>query len=181
MSTTTETPAPMSVADLIEHPPTMNVSDLVKTMKLHTAGAPILKQVSQPVPEGVDVGPILDKMREIMYGINKSREGTGSTKRGIGIAAPQCGVPFRIIIIDVPNGIGQELINPVFVKRSGGRVNVTEGCLSYPGRQVRMLRYKNVIIEGWDRDWNKVRRKAKGLNAVCFQHEVDHLNGVTIG
>lgn len=98
---------------------------------------------------------------------------------GIGLAANQLGITKRIIVVNV-NGFKQEFINPVIVKRYGGQTTSREKCLSFPGISRPMIRHKQIIVEGFDRNWKPVRRKLKDLAAYCVQHEIDHLNGVTI-
>lgn len=85
----------------------------------------------------------------------------------------------RIIVVNV-NQLKQEFINPVIVKTRGSKTLSVESCLSFPGIQVKMWRYKDIIVEGFDRDWTPIRRKLKGLNACVVQHEVEHLDGITI-
>lgn len=138
-------------------------------MNLQTRGAPVLHEVAEPVKPGEDVEPLLTRMWEVMI-----------KERGIGLAANQVGVLKRVIIVSIPGGFCQELINPVITKRSGGKVRSVEGCLSYPGAKISMMRDKSIVVEGTDRDGKRVRRKCRGLEAYCVQHEIDHLNGRTI-
>jgi len=128
---------------------------------------PALHTVCEDIPES-NVNNLLDSMWATMYG-----------QKGIGLAAPQIGETKRAIVMHV-NGLKLELINPVITKMYGGKTTSKEGCLSYPNKRVSMLRYKQVVIEGYDRNWVWKKRKLKGLAAMCAQHEVDHLNGITI-
>lgn len=98
--------------------------------------------------------------------------------KGIGLAANQIGETRRIIVIHA-KGFKQAIVNPVITKSYGGKVMNQEGCLSFPGRTAKILRSKQIIVEGFDQDWKPVKRKLKGLTAYCVQHEVDHLNGVS--
>lgn len=127
-----------------------------------------LSTVSAPVPTGENVTALIGLMWSIM-----------TDKRGAGLAANQLGETKRVIVVHA-NGFRQAFINPVIVKAYGGRTLNREGCLSYPGAVVKVLRHKQIIVEGFDQNWKPVRRKLKGLAAYCVQHEVDHLNGVTI-
>jgi len=129
---------------------------------------PALHTICENIPTDYDVDSLLDTMWETMYG-----------QKGIGLAAPQIGQTKRAIVMHV-KGLKLELINPIITKMYGGKTTSKEGCLSFPGKQVSMLRYKQVVIEGYDRNWKPIKRKLKGLAAMCAQHEVDHLNGVTI-
>jgi peptide deformylase len=127
-----------------------------------------LTSVSKEVERDEDVSELLDAMWLEM-----------KESRGIGLAANQIGVLKRVIIINA-KGFSQEFINPVITKKYGGKAMSVEGCLSFPGIQVKVSRYKNIVIEGLDGNMNPVKRKLKGLQAYCAQHEVDHLNGITI-
>jgi peptide deformylase len=99
---------------------------------------------------------------------------------GIGLAAPQVGISKRIFVSDV--GEEHELyvfVNPVLSDLEGEETSV-EGCLSIPGRIGDVKRALNCVLAGLDRHGKKVRVEAAGLLARCFQHEVDHLNGILI-
>jgi peptide deformylase len=98
---------------------------------------------------------------------------------GIGLAAPQIGVPLRVFVYDVrdPEIEPGALINPRIVE-AGGTVRDTEGCLSIPGFNETVERYATVVVEGLDRDGREVRIEATDLLSRCLQHECDHLDGV---
>ncbi len=99
--------------------------------------------------------------------------------KGIGLAANQLGQLDRVIVVHA-NGFKQAIINPIITKSYGGKTLNREGCLSFPGLQTKVIRHKQIIVEGYDANWKPVKRKLKGLAAYCVQHEVDHLNGITI-
>jgi len=131
---------------------------------------PALHQVSKDVHKGTDCTFLFTALYDKLH-----------RHQGVGIAAPQIGILKRIIIIAADtagNPIG--LINPVITRRYGSRVRGIEECLSYPGVQKSMTRYKRVNIEGYTHDWQLVRLKLRGLAAKIAQHEIDHLNGITI-
>jgi len=96
---------------------------------------------------------------------------------GVGLAAPQVGVPLRVAVIGIPEEETIVLINPEIVKRSGERT-VLEGCLSIPGYRGEIQRSVSVTVKGRDRQWKEVRLKANELLAQALEHEIDHLNGV---
>lgn len=102
---------------------------------------------------------------------------------GIGIAAPQVGESIQLAIVDIPKDMGGTgriiLINPKIVSAYGSEVG-EEGCLSVPGVQVKIRRYKEVTVETLNLDGKLVTYKGIGLLARAIQHEVDHLNGVLI-
>ncbi|GAB4320429.1 MAG: hypothetical protein Kow0010_00200 [Dehalococcoidia bacterium] len=98
---------------------------------------------------------------------------------GVGLAAPQVGVPLRVIVIDVPEHDPIALVNPEIVKRSGERT-VDEGCLSVPGFRGEITRSVKVVAKGIDPATGKeVRIKAEDdLLAEALEHEIDHINGI---
>jgi len=96
---------------------------------------------------------------------------------GVGLAAPQVGVPLRVIVIGIPEGEDITLINPKIVRRTGERV-VTEGCLSIPGYFGEIKRAQSVRVKGRDLSGKEIRIKAEELLAQALEHEIDHLNGV---
>ncbi len=95
---------------------------------------------------------------------------------GVGLAAPQVGVPLRIVVIEMPGEEVITLINPQIVKRQGERV-VDEACLSVPGYQGEINRSVIVKVKAQDRKGKEFRIKGEGLLAQALEHETDHLNG----
>jgi len=102
---------------------------------------------------------------------------TMQAAEGVGLAAPQVGVPLRVIVIAISEEEIVALINPEIVKRSGERL-VLEGCLSIPGYRGEIKRSVSVTVKGRDRQGKEIRLKANGLLAQALEHEIDHLNGV---
>jgi peptide deformylase len=97
---------------------------------------------------------------------------------GVGLAAPQVGVPLRVVVIGMPGEEVITLINPEIVKRSGERRS-TEGCLSVPGYWAEVTRSVSVTVKGRDLQGHQVRVKAEDdLLAQALEHEIDHVNGV---
>src|SRR5919201_2053812 len=111
----------------------------------------------------------IDDMIETMY-----------AAPGIGLAAPQIGVPLRIFVIDLSLGRTSGdlivLVNPVFVEREGSQLE-EEGCLSAPGFNATVLRPARAVVKGLDREEREQTREGTGLLARAFQHEMDHLDG----
>lgn len=99
---------------------------------------------------------------------------------GIGLAAPQIGVPLRIFVIDL--SVGRQashllvFINPEFVERSGMQLE-EEGCLSVPGFEATVLRPERATLKGLNRHGVPHEVTGDGLLARAFQHEMDHLDG----
>jgi peptide deformylase len=96
---------------------------------------------------------------------------------GVGLAAPQVGVPLRVIVLQLPEEEIMVIINPEIVKSDGER-EVTEGCLSVPGYAGEIKRSVSVTIKGLNRQGKAIRIKATGLMAQALEHELDHLDGV---
>jgi len=94
----------------------------------------------------------------------------------VGLAAPQVGVPLRVIVIGIPEEDDIVLINPEITRRRGERV-IDEGCLSVPGYFGQIKRAEAVTVKGRDQNGKEVRVKAEGLLAQALEHEIDHLNG----
>jgi peptide deformylase len=101
------------------------------------------------------------------------------TNGGCGLAAPQVGLPIRIFTFCHGNTMGA-VINPVILRRSPEQVEFQEGCLTFPGRQWKTKRSKEITIAYQGLDGIKVERTVDGLLAIIFQHESDHLDGVLI-
>jgi peptide deformylase len=97
---------------------------------------------------------------------------------GLGLAAPQVGVEKRLFVYDVGEG-PRTIINPQIVE-SDGEWAYEEGCLSVPGLSWEIVRPKVVHLTGVDLDGNDVSIEADELLARCFQHELDHLDGVLL-
>jgi peptide deformylase len=136
-------------------------------LPLRFAPDPVLRQKAKRV-RNMDgsIERLIDDMLETMPAVF-----------GVGLAAPQVGVPLRVAVIGIPEEETIVLINPEIVKRSGERT-VVEGCLSIPGYRGEIKRSFSVTVKGRDRHWKEVRLKATELLAQALEHEIDHLNGV---
>ena len=136
---------------------------------------PRLKRVSAPIERLTDeIRDLARDMLEVMY-----------DEPGIGLAAPQLGEPVRLIVLDTlwkDEEAGGErrplvLVNPEIVEREG-KVVWTEGCLSVPDFTADVERAERVRVRGLDLEGREYVEDAADLRAVCFQHEIDHLDGV---
>ncbi len=96
---------------------------------------------------------------------------------GVGLAAPQVGVPLRIAVIELPGEEVITLINPEIIKRQGERT-IVEACLSVPGYRGMVKRSSWVKVKARDRDGKHIRIKGEDLLAQALEHEINHLNGV---
>ena len=96
---------------------------------------------------------------------------------GVGIAAPQIGVPLRVVVIGMPGERPFAMVNPEVVKRSGERT-LSEGCLSVPGWRGEVIRSQRVLAKALDLRGREIRIRAEGdLLAQALEHEIDHING----
>jgi peptide deformylase len=99
---------------------------------------------------------------------------------GVGLAAPQIGLPWRLVVVEKVHDDFPELVlvNPEIVKRSGER-RVSEGCLSVPGYQGELTRAESVVVKALDRHGKEIRIKApaNSLLSQALEHEIGHLNG----
>lgn len=95
----------------------------------------------------------------------------------VGLAAPQVGVPRRVIVIGIPEEEDIVLINPALVRQKGERL-LDESCLSIPGFVGQVKRAESVTVKGRNQKGKEIRIKADGLLAQALEHEIDHLNGI---
>lgn len=100
---------------------------------------------------------------------------TMATHRGLGLAAPQIGVPQRVAVVEVA-GDRLVLLNPRVVRTRGHQAG-WEGCLSVPGLVAQVERADDVEVETLTLGGSAVRHRVRGLLARAVLHEVDHLDG----
>ncbi len=129
---------------------------------------PVLRQKSKRV-KAVDgsIRKLVANMIETLH----------ATPVRVGLAAPQVGVPLRVIVIGIPEEKDIVLINPEIVRRKGERM-VTEGCLSVPGYFGVVKRAESVRVKARDVRGRETKINADELLAQVLEHEIDHLNGV---
>ena len=102
---------------------------------------------------------------------------------GVALAAPQIGYAARMIAVDVSRKKGEQghgrivLLNPHILYQEGGRT-LREGCLSVPDYTGNVRRYARIVVEGTAPDGQALSLTTSGLEALAFQHEIDHLEGV---
>lgn len=134
--------------------------------KVVEMGDPILKQKAKPIGNVDDRAiKLLDNLRDTLYAAN-----------GVGLAAPQIGVPKRAIVVDAGTGL-YELLNPMIISGEGEESQL-EGCLSVPGLNGMVKRQARVVVQGINREGQEITVEGEGLLARAFQHEIDHLEGV---
>ena len=133
-------------------------------------GTSLLHRPSERVEDiGPDLQKLIDDMIETMY-----------AAPGVGLAAPQIGVPLRLFVVDISVGRNPKdlmtFVNPEFVEREGMQLE-EEGCLSLPGFTATVARPARVRVRGQDRTGAEQIVEGTGLLARAFQHEMDHLEG----
>ncbi|MBA7686102.1 Peptide deformylase 2 [subsurface metagenome] len=127
---------------------------------------PVLRRKAKRVPTiDKSIQRLIDDMVETIQQVN-----------GAGLAAPQIGKSWRVIVLQMPGEEPIAIINPKVVKRTGER-EVSEACLSVPGYAGKIKRSASITVKGWDRQGKPIRIKAENLMAQALEHELDHLNG----
>jgi len=140
-------------------------------LKVITYPHPVLLKVSAPV---TDFGPaqqkLFDDMVETMY-----------VEDGVGLAAPQVGISQRILVASPRAKRGEEeiFVNPEIYELHGRQLG-PEGCLSFPGITAEIYRATRIRIRYQDRSGKPVDRQLRDFFARVLQHEIDHLEGVTL-
>jgi peptide deformylase len=152
-------------------------------LRIEIYPAQVLRTKAKPVEPGPEARVVGQRMLELMRGAE-----------GIGLAGPQVGLEWRIFVCDVPPGEEPEgegatrsssdgpgvYLNPRIIEHAGPLEPYDEGCLSLPGITGEVNRPSTVTMEAETPDGETVRLTAKGLLARCWQHEIDHLDGVLI-
>ena len=141
--------------------------------EIKTYPDPILKKKAEKIelitPKIKDLA---QDMIELMY-----------SHQGIGLAAPQVGESLCLITIDVSGPeLRQDLqvlINPEIIAAEG-ETEYEEGCLSLPEFKTKVKRCEEVVVRGQDLEGRKKDIQASGLQAICLQHEIDHLAGTVL-
>ncbi len=142
-------------------------------------GTPVLREETKEIDENhPDLNLLLEDMFETMY-----------ASKGVGLAAPQIGLPLRIFIVDA-SGFNEDdehpeladfkrvFINPIIVEESGKEWKFEEGCLSIPGIREDVSRQPNVVIEYYNEKFELIEETIDGIAARVIQHEYDHIEGV---
>lgn len=147
-------------------------------------GDPVLrkkgKEISKDYPK---LNELIDNMWETMYGAY-----------GVGLAAPQVGLPIRLFLVDASPfaededlspeekekllGLKKVFINPTILEERGDEWAFNEGCLSIPDVREDVFRKPDITIEYYDEDFNKHTEEFTGLAARVIQHEYDHIEGI---
>ncbi|BCS88857.1 peptide deformylase [Pseudodesulfovibrio sediminis] len=144
-------------------------------MKLEICTWPddVLAAKAEPITEVTpELKELIEDMIETMY-----------ESDGVGLAAPQVGKPIRLICVDQTGpkirGDLRILINPE-ITACDGAVDSEEGCLSCPELNLKVKRKERVSVKALDQNGKEVCIDADGFLAIVLQHEIDHLEGVTL-
>jgi peptide deformylase len=146
--------------------------DEADALPILIAPHPTLKRRTRPVTpaDAEQVRALVPRMFDAMY-----------RAPGIGLAAPQIGVPLRFAVVDLMPDDKRDpivLVNPEILAISDEQATREEGCLSLPGMYADVTRPARVKIRYQDEAGVRREIEADGLLAACLQHEIDHLDGV---
>tara|TARA_A100001391_G_scaffold125352_1_gene85528 strand:+ start:4075 stop:4710 length:636 start_codon:yes stop_codon:yes gene_type:complete len=160
---------------------------LKKVINCHQENNPVINKKLKEV--SVEEGRLI--ATELFQILNKRKD-------GIGLASNQVGIDAQVAVVNVREPL--ILINPKIIHKEF-EINYYEGCLSYPGKGIHTKRYRDIIISteqsesnwyfsgaeensegksGWDKGNMRQDRDMRILESICIQHEIDHLNGITI-
>jgi peptide deformylase len=133
---------------------------------------PVLRQCCTPVVAFDEaLQALVANMVETLY----------ACEGAIGLAAPQVGHPVRVVVIDMQAKTTKDalrvLVNPVVLSASRNKT-MREGCLSFPEYLANVKRAQRVVVEAYTATGERQEWEASHLEAVCIQHEIDHLDGV---
>ena len=155
--------------------PAIEDTKTIETLKIRYYPDPILNKPCENVKYGPGTKDLAIRMLATMI-----------DQKGLGLAAPQVGMPGRIFLVDVewPQKGPEEsktycFINPAIISMSKEVVKSVEGCLSFPGEQLEVMRAKEIVITALDFEGAPFTLEADGLLAVVIQHEYDHIEGKT--
>lgn len=128
-----------------------------------------LKRKSEPITNSKELGQVYRELVKAYSDIKNANK--------VGLAAPQIGIFKQVSLIQYGD-TRLLLVNPIIEERDE-KIQYNEACLSLPGIGVLTDRYNQVLLEN---GWNTLRNRGvyEGFLAVVIQHEVDHLNGITI-
>jgi peptide deformylase len=140
-----------------------------------TLPQPVLRRKARKVTDfGLELQTIVDDMIETMR-----------VAPGVGLAANQVAVPWRVIVVEYGDEEDEEapprlytVVNPEITRFSNETELATEGCLSVPGIAGEVKRYQTITVKGLNRRGKPVTIKARDWLARIFQHEIDHLDGI---
>lgn len=153
-------------------------------LPIYGYGEAVLRKMCEEIPKDYpNLKETIANMYETMYNAH-----------GVGLAAPQIGLPIRIFIVDTEpfadsddvskeeatelEGFKKTFINAKILKEEGDVWGFNEGCLSIPDVREDVFRHEKITIEYYDEDFNKKTEEYDGLIARVIQHEYDHIEGI---
>lgn len=119
----------------------------------------------------------VDKIDDTIKNISASLVDTMIANNGVGLAAPQCGILKRIIVVLVGNQ-PQIMINPEIISTSQQTCSMEEGCLSFPEKYLTITRPEKITVKYRNISGHPMRETYNGLSARILFHEIDHLDGI---
>ncbi|MBR4594068.1 MAG: peptide deformylase, partial [Bacteroidaceae bacterium] len=145
-------------------------------LPIYTYGQSVLKKESEDIDNSYEG---LEQLIKDMFETLRKAE-------GVGLAAPQVGLPIRLVVVDLDaisedqpefKGYFRTYINPYIEETSGDAVPYEEGCLSFPGIHEKVNRPSKVRVSWLDENFNEHDEWFEGFPARVLQHEIDHLDG----
>ena len=145
-------------------------------LPIYTYGQPVLRK------EAEDIAPDYPELKELVQNMFETNERAD----GVGLAAPQIGLPIRVVIVDLrplsedyPEyaDFKRAYINGYIIEEDGETITMDEGCLSLPGIHEKVARAEKVHIQYVDEDFVEHDEWVEGFLARVIQHEFDHLEG----
>lgn len=131
-------------------------------------GEDILRQKAEPVPE------VTDEIRKLCEDMFETMDAAD----GVGLAAPQVGLPLRMFVLMADDDVRRVFINPQIIKTSSEVGEYDEGCLSLPKIYETIVRPVAVTVQALNENGKPFTLDADGLLARIIQHEYDHLDGI---
>lgn len=145
-------------------------------LPIYTYGQPVLKKETEEIDRDFENLPRL--IEDMFETLRKSE--------GVGLAAPQVGLPIRLMVVDLDimsddepefKGYFRTYINPYIEETDGEMVPYEEGCLSFPGIHEKVSRPARVRVSWQDENFQEHDEWFEGFPARVMQHEIDHLDG----
>jgi peptide deformylase len=145
-------------------------------LPVYVYGQPVLRKVAEDIPTDY---PNLNILIENMFE-------TMDNADGVGLAAPQIGLPIRVVVVNLDvlseefpefKGFRRAFINPHIIERTGDEISMEEGCLSLPGIHESVKRNNKIRVQYLDEKFEAHDELVEGYLARVMQHEFDHLDG----
>ena len=154
----------------------MNIASITGVVGSPVYGQPVLRKVAE------DIAPDYPNLKELIANMFETMDNA----EGVGLAAPQVGLPVRVVVVDLDvlsedypeyKGFRKAYINPHILEVSGEEVSMEEGCLSLPGIHEAVKRGNKIHVTYMDEDMVEHDEIVEGYLARVMQHEFDHLEG----